>query len=139
MRPYRAIPIDGKDFVYGWYCNLAGLSYIAKYPVGAGIIEGKKSIGGWIQVITSTVGQQIGLKDKNGKGLDWWEGDIVKDTRSFTSKKERFYEIVFMQGCFWLKSIHGNLCLTCECLTPFLHTFNKIGTIHTHPELMEGK
>lgn len=89
------------------------------------------------EVIPETVGQQVGLKDKNGKDLGWWKDDIVEDTRPYTPKKERLYEIVFKQGCFWLKSINGNLCLTCECLTSFLHIFNKVGNIHQHPNLME--
>ena len=80
MRPYRAIPIDGKDFVYGWHIELEDEHYII--PDTASICYGVTIgtshydfIEGFIKVIPETVGQQIGKKDKNNKEI--YEGDEV--------------------------------------------------------------
>jgi len=128
MRPYRGKKIDNDKLVYGWLFERGGGSYII--PITDEYHTPASFVLTFVPVIPETVGQQTGLKDKNGKDLDWWENDIVKDTRRYIPKKERTYKIIFKQGSFWLKSIHGKLCLTCECLTPFLHIFNKIGTVH---------
>jgi len=128
MRPYRGERIDNGKWAYGWYAEVEEKHFI--FPDDTTNHNQDTEIQGFVEVIPETVGQQTGLKDKNGKDLDWWENDIVKDTRRYIPKKERTYKIIFKQGSFWLKSIHGKLCLTCECLTPFLHIFNKIGTVH---------
>lgn len=77
MRPYRGLTKDGK-WVCGNFCNLAGLSYISEYPVGAGFDEvtEEKSITGWYKVIPSTVGQSTGKFDKNGDEI--FEGMICR-------------------------------------------------------------
>lgn len=75
MRQYRGLTKDGK-WVYGYYCDLGGLSYIAEYSVGAGRDVSGKIIGGWIEVIPETVGQSIGRKDENDEEI--YEGDKVK-------------------------------------------------------------
>jgi len=86
MRNYRAIPIGGKDFVYGWYLeNSHGQCFIVCTDVSSPPIHttAVKSLTGShdiviigaIEVIPSTVGQQVGLKDKNEK--DAYAGDKV--------------------------------------------------------------
>ena len=70
---YRGQRKDNGEWVYGNYCNLAGLSYISEYPVGTGVLEQKKCIGGWVIVIPETVGESIRRKDKNGIMI--YEGD----------------------------------------------------------------
>ena len=74
MRLYRAIPvgkpIKSENFVYGWYSEEAGKSYIA-YVRGVGVSFKP-------EVIPSTVGQQVGLKDRDDKE-EVYEDDLMKD------------------------------------------------------------
>lgn len=77
MKPYRATPIDkpidSGEFVYGWYFepyNAGWKSYIA-----VGHLEHNKPTYTLTEVHPSTVGQQIGIKDKNGK--EGYAGDRV--------------------------------------------------------------
>ena len=68
--------------------------------------------------------------DKNGKELDWWEGDV------FARSSDRQIEgtIIFDMGCFWLERKRGGRTLLYECVDWSMY---KIGNIHTTPELME--
>ncbi len=72
MRQDRGIPIDGKDFVYGWYFERAGATYIIpitdKYHTPASFVLT------FVQVIPETVGQSTGLKDKNKEA---YSGDLI--------------------------------------------------------------
>ena len=73
-----------------------------------------------------------GLKDKTGKDLDWWEGDIF--TRSSDGKIEGV--VIYDLGCFWLDRKRGGRNLLYECVDWSMY---KIGDIHTTPELLEQK
>ena len=77
MKPYRAIPIDGKDFVYGWYIELGNHHLIADETTDwdnagePGVIE----IEGLIEVIPESVGQQVPIKDIDNNWM--YVGDII--------------------------------------------------------------
>ena len=141
MRPYRGLTKEGKE-IRGWYCKVEGKSYIILDDAETGFDFDSSTLGimGFIEVDPKTVGQYTDLHDKDGKELDWWEDDIVRDKRKYINKKERVFQIVSAQGCFRLKSIRGKSCLTCESMAPYLNNgFVKVGNIHENSELIEEK
>lgn len=102
QRPYRAKPIDpklaGEDgFVYGWY--------IERYDTMAFIINANPTCDAdnLVEVIPATVGQQVGLKDKNGKGREAYQGDLIvyqKKNRNSGKPIEIIWEDGSWHGCY---------------------------------------
>ena len=87
-----------------------------------------------VEVDTKSISQSTGLKDKNGKDLDWWEGDILKKNNGCLA------EIVFDNGCFKGRWIGRPEILPLFRFEPFKQQpgwFEIIGNIHTTPELLE--
>ena len=128
----REIKFRGKcksgrqEWVYGYYfhCSTSDTHNIhslddSKWPIVT-------------EVIPETVGQFADLHGKNGKDLDWWEGDIF--ARSSDRKIEGV--VVLDMGCFWLQRERGGRTPLYEGIDWSLY---KIGTIHENPELLEGK
>jgi len=86
MRPYRGLTKDGK-WVKGWHCQIGNRHFIATEPYDIGWSGGevlKWHIAGFIEVIPETVGQQIGLPDKNG--VEIYAGDKVHIWSTFYKK-----------------------------------------------------
>ncbi len=133
MRQYRAMPIDGKDFVYGWYAECEGKSLIIQSDQGEKK-EGRFNLLDFEIVIPETVGQCAGLKDKNDKDLDWWEGDIFRFAGSVMPRTLCFFQGRFI---FRLGKPPNDIECACKSVLGWGELPIKIGTVHTHSELLE--
>ncbi len=116
-RKYRGLRADNGEWVKGF---LAAPDQIMTWDEELGV-------GSMIQVIPESVGQDTGLKDKDGVDLDWYAGDIIQKgeiIRAITVDWE--HGMRFMLGKHILckqDGINGT----------------KLGDIHTTPELLEDK
>ncbi len=88
---FRGKRIDNGEWVYGYYCY------------GARAYDGhiqheilQTNVAGCYgrEVDPETVSQYAGLKDGEGKALDWYDGDILEKENGCLA------EIVFENGCF---------------------------------------
>jgi len=140
MRNYRGKRKDGV-WVYGYYVKWQNRHYIAPEPHESGFSGGKivsYEIAGFHQVIPETIGQSTGIKDKNGKDLDWWEGDICAAEYicpvCFDNKPHLLTGTIEQDnnGLWIFEYEHGSLPLDCEDL----EIIEKVGDIHTTPELL---
>ena len=121
MRLYRGLTKEGK-WVYGYFLVNSN-NRVCIYDPEIGDIP----------IIPETVGQQTGLNDKNGKELDWWEGDIFDDAGVLKV-------IVKDKGCFWFENIKSKRRIPCydvaDSYGDWANDIKKVGNIH-QPELME--
>ena len=85
-------------------------------------------------VIPETVGQDTGLKDKNGKEI--YEGDIIEKTYYSYHQPEcsELFEIKYEGLSFHFEHIKGS-----TFHLPFTEDIEIIGNIHDNPELVEGE
>ena len=133
MRPYRGMTKEGK-WVYGNYCNLAGLAFIAEYPNGAGFDKGIKTITGWVEVLRSTVGQSTGECELYDEKVEIWKDDIIEFSYEYgfigaLQTKEISEPVVFRNGQYWV----GEYSLQ-RAIDENGHV---IGNIHENPELLK--
>jgi uncharacterized phage protein (TIGR01671 family) len=106
----------------------------------------------FILVIPETVGQQVGLKDRNR--VEIFEGDIVKvkskDASNLTGRKPRHYktllkmrgksEVIFKDGEYKIKKKgKRGMKVALNSLTITFLQLEIIGNIHQNPELQESK
>ena len=128
---FRGKRLDNGEWVEGWY----DMYQFWRWPVKTSIIPSEEAKDGHyehVQVDTSTVGQYIGLNDKNGKRI--FEGDIIK----------RFWlgaEIIY---CVRYDGENAHFIgeeLNKSGFTTFDgdgEMFEVIGNIHDKPEFLKG-
>ena len=129
MREYkfRAKRIDNGEWVYGYYWTNENGNYFIRKTVdlnGCFTIED-------IEVDPNTVGQYIGLKDKNS--VEIYEGDIVKDAWGINML------VKYINTGFYLcrKNTNGEYSKISNWRN--LQTKEVIGNIYNNPELLKGE
>jgi len=122
---FRGIPVDfendGDNFIYGDY-NYNVVNAYSKI-IGHAI---KQNTVYPIEVHSSSVGQFMGLKDKNGKEI--YEGDILE------TEDSSFGYVVWDDAAFAIKS-PGSEAIDWEH-SSFYEKSRVIGNIHENPELL---
>ena len=116
MRPYRGLTKEGK-WVFGWY---------AEYKDEPVIYSATDKP--WIahKVIPETAGQATGIKDKNGKDLDWWQGDVFELYGQSTT-----YKIIYLEGCYYFESTVTGQRYICGKAALWFHLPEKLGDSQT--------
>lgn len=132
MRDYkfRGKRRGDKEWVYGYF--LMGRNGAAIYDVEIGEMP----------VDPATFGMFTGRKDKNGKEIYWWEGDVFE-------RWGQLLVIVYSQGCFFFErrtgssKVYGDRQIPCYEVNWWANDtdsgpkFKKIGNIHDNPELLK--
>jgi len=127
MRKYRGLTKDSK-WMYGFFIvQTTGVAAIYRN-------------GYFTDVILETVGQQIGLKDKNGTEI--YEGDCFRTSGKHGYSSNCIVEVLFVDGAFVADLHRKDLLEVSAQLLPhykeeYPDSFEIIGNIHQNPELME--
>ena len=140
MRQYRAIPIDGKDFVYGWYVYRHESDWDGhdKYIHQIHTKEWNE----FIEVIPESVGQQVGEQDN--KDQEIYKGDCFKTSNKHSYSSNCIAEVIFIEGAFAVQLYRSDdMEIAPELILDFKRSFSDsfeiIGNIHQHPKLLEQK
>ena len=126
---FRGIRKDNGKWVYGSYIHF--VSDNPQWLIESHDILPKHSLTEF-PVIPETVGEYTGLKDKNGKDLDWWEGDLMQEPGGPVK------QIIKEQGCFWLVWPKHPACKQpLYSVVDWAGSIARIGNVHQHPELLK--
>lgn len=134
----REILFRGKRCDNGEWVNGSLLNPYRKKPLIAHYEDGQEILGYIVEVISETVGQYTGLKDRNGERI--FEGDIliyVDDGEYDVNEK---YLVVFDddEAAFRTKFYCEGKYMCYEDIIP-CENFEVIGNIHDNPELLGGE
>lgn len=128
MRLYRGKRKDNGEWVKGCYVYThdGDLDDVHRHLIYR--YDNADFINNFHEVIPETVGQYTGIK--NGKELDWWEGDVL-------SHFGRLFVIIKEQGCFWLQDTRTKHRI--PCFEAINWESEVICNIHENPELLENQ
>jgi len=141
MRNYRGIPIGGKEFVYGWYCEIMSKHYIIPDIAIRRTYKWQDSdkieFTFFDEVIPETAGQQVGLKDKSGKKeKEVYQGDVITYQHP-VSLMEWTAIVIWNEKWFqWALQDKGTKDISPLIILEGYH-WKIIGNIHTTPKLWE--
>ena len=130
---FRGKRKDNGEWVYGYYVydNYDGKHYI--YAKEYGLVS--------YEVVPKTIGQYIGLKDKNGKEI--YESDILSRERKTIINNYHAINIVKViwdneNLRYWVEDLSNTLDLEYFKIQE-LKEFEIIGNIYKNPELLTNK
>ena len=81
--------------------------------------------------------QYIGLKDKNGVDLDWWEDDLLRKGSDHPNAPITIIAYREQDARWSIVSKSGNE--FCSLAEAYRCGWKKVGNRHQHPKLLEGK
>jgi len=155
MTKYRALTIDGRREVKGYYCKVEGKHYIilddAEYDNCTPVNESyQPAIGGFVEVIPSTIAQFTGIFDKNKKeiygsipidGKMSESDDVIEMWVSAPWNPEEPIritgQIIWENGGWWFQGKESN---NWDCyLAEIANDVEVIGSVAQNPELLEGE